>query len=95
MSLHPKFDANSSCENCAAFELFPLDGDTVSGQCHRHAPKPFQPTETFGPRSETPQNTTQAQKGSFASIDWPTVNNCSAMFCCEWLPKPPETEAKP
>lgn len=85
MSVHPLFNDESSCHNCAAFapDEPTKSGTVASGSCHRHAPRPFSSWTTRSVDEEGEVVDEPSREVSFPKMD-------DVMFCCEWVPKPSE-----
>lgn len=80
--VHPKFDSNSTCLNCAAFALAPDEGPGA-GTCHRHAPRPFQAYTTRDVDGK--EKVDEQSDGPRFPVMSPMVFG-NQMFCCDWVP---------
>lgn len=87
MSVHPKFDAESGCHNCAAFlPDQPID-PMHNGECHRHAP---QPVIVLCKENDDGEEIDHANQSRTFGASWPIITDNH--FCLDWFPKP---DAKP
>ena len=84
--IHPKFNADSCCQSCAAFVEYTnlkYPGDR-RGTCHRHAPRPAPlSVKHYPPDGCDEPNPASSETGP--DFTWPMVDD--EFFCCEWIPK--------
>lgn len=89
MTPHPKFNDESSCENCAAYSPDQDGKPFHGGECHRHAPRPgFLSVTHYPDESQVGDDRTLSETNS--GVVWPRIED--VFFCCEWLPKVPAPE---
>lgn len=88
MSVHPQFNKDSSCLNCAAFVPIHQDKPDRGGHCYRHAPRPFPDSveKTIYDESGDEIGTQTSVWSDF--VTFPRM--VDVMFCCEWIPGFPE-----
>ena len=82
MSVHPKFNEDSNCGNCAAFSGEIDKNGSASGECHRFAPRPsavrvHSPAGNLD-REDEPRTYPD-------TIIWPNIEFDA--WCMDWFPR--------